>query len=163
MTLGLVYLPGFTAQGVDKSKCYLNLAQDILFGSSHHLWKDRADNGLLNQLQLINEKWLGDSKYLAGDEVSIADLSLYGDTGYIRHLFGIDFKQYSNLNRWYQSMDSQFGNDPARKAYIEHMTTLAGLFKDVFPSKPFSSSTHSVPTSTPSVSFTSPSKPSTAS
>jgi len=135
MVTGLAYLPGYTREGVDKSKALVQLAQDAWFGSNSHLWKDRADNGLVNQLRVINDRWLQGSAYLAGDELSIADLSLYGDTGYLIHIFGFDFKDYPNLNKWYNKMEEQFGNLPARLAYIPMMKTFGGLFKDVFPVK----------------------------
>jgi glutathione S-transferase len=135
MIIGLSYLPGFTKTGVDKSKSYVQLAQEVFYGSSSHLWKDRADNGLVNQLRVVNDRWLKESKFLAGDEVSIADLSLYGDAGYLIHLFGFDFKSYPALNRWYQTMEEQFGNLPARKAYVPIMKTFGGLFKDIFPTQ----------------------------
>jgi len=135
MITGLSYLPGYTPFGVDKSKSLEQLVQDQWYGNQSHLWKDRADNGLLNQFRVINDRWLKGSAYLAGDAVSIADLSLYGDSGYLLHIFGFDFKDYPNLNKWYNRMEEQFGNLPARQAYIPMMKTFGGLFKDVFPVK----------------------------
>jgi len=152
MTIGLAYLPGYTRTGVDKTKSYLQLAQEVFYGSSHPLWKDRADNGLVNQIRIINDKWLKDSKYLAGDEVSIADLSLYGDAGYLLHLFAFDFNQYPNIKRWYDSMEKRFGQLEARKTYIPIMKLFGGLFKDVFPgndSAPSSGSSSTPPSSRP--------------
>jgi len=162
MTIGLAYLPGYTRTGVDKSKSYVQLAQDVFYGSSNPLWKDRADNGLINQIQIINDKWLKDSKFLAGDEVSIADLSLYGDAGYLLHLFAIDFNKYPNVKRWYGAMEQQFGQLPARKIYIPIMKHFGGLFKDVFPSQSKSTSSTSSGSSTSSSGSSStppPSKP----
>jgi len=135
MIIGLSYLPGFTRTGVDQTKAYVQLAQDVFYGSNSHLWKDRADNGILNQLKVVNDRWLNDSKYLAGDQVSIADLSLYGDAGYIIHIFGFDFKIYPNLNDWYKRMEDQFGKLPARKPFLEIMKRFGGLWKGVFPVK----------------------------
>jgi len=144
MTIGLAYLPGFTSTGVDKEKSLTALAKEIIFGSPHHLWKDRADNGLLNQLKIINDKWLQGTKYLASDEISIADLVLYADSAYVLHLFHLDFKQFPNLNRWYGLLDNQFGKDESRQTYVKYMTDLGGLFKGIFPSSPsYSSSSFS--------------------
>jgi len=143
MTIGLAFLPCFTpAGGLQREKAYLTLSADTLWGSNHPLWENRGDNGLRKQLQIVNDFWLKETKFLAGNDVSIADLTLYADCGYVLHLFGIDFKQYSKIEKWYKTMETEFGKLPARKAFIPHMEYFGLEFRPHFPtaSVPYSSS-----------------------
>jgi len=123
---GLAMIPAF---GEPKQEAYSTLLKDALYGSPSPMWRDRADNGLLAQLKVINDRWLRSSRYLAGDEVTIADLSLFGDCGYILHLFNADFKKFQKLHTWYNEMDKEFGKLPARKNYIENMIKFGDAFK----------------------------------
>jgi len=155
---GLAMIPAFSEP---KQEAYSTLLKDALYGSSNPMWRDRADNGLLAQLKVINDRWLKSSRYLAGDEISIADLSLFGDCGYILHLFNVDFKKFQKLHTWYNDMDKEFGKLPGRKNYIENMINYGDAFKPFLSAATSSTlSFSSAPSSSPApVSFTSPSRP----
>jgi len=153
---GLAMIPAFSEP---KQEAYHTLLRDALYGSPNPIWRDRADNGLLAQLKVINDRWLKSSRYLAGDEVSIADLSLFGDCGYILHLFNVDFKQFPKLKDWYNEMHKEFGKLPARKNYIDNMIKFGEAFKPFLSAATTSAgSISSAPSSSTPVSFTSPSR-----
>jgi len=111
---------------IDPSKSHMDLTSDLLYGSTHPAWEGRADNGLRAQLQCINDRWLKEGKYIAGNYISIADVAFYADCGYIIHLFDIDFKQYPNMNQWYERMDTEFGGFSIRKEHINVMKNKFG-------------------------------------
>lgn len=115
--------------GIDESKAHLSLVQKQLYGYSNPIWKDRGDNGVVSQLQIINDKWLSQGPFIAGARPSIADLALYGDSGYIIHMFGMDFAKYPVLNAWYQRMEKEFGSLSGRKEYIMWMEAMSAKVK----------------------------------
>jgi len=134
MTIGQCFLPCFTPEGgLKPEKQLIGLSADTIWGSQHPLWAGRADNGLHNQLMIINDYWLAKNDFVAGAAVSIADLTLYADCGYIIHLFGIDLKGYPKVNAWYKNMEANFGQLPARKAFIPHMEYFGREFQPLFP------------------------------
>jgi len=133
INLGVALLPGQQEQKLDPSKAYMTLAKEIIFGSQHHLWQGRADNGLVAHLTVVNDKWLGGKlPFIAGSKPSIADLALYAHSGYILHMIGLEFTKYPNIKSWYERMDKEFGSLGARKQYIAIMVTYGEAFEDVF-------------------------------
>lgn len=59
-----------------------------------------------NALQTLNDGWLADSDYLAGDSVTIADLAAYVEIGQLQPQFTnvFDFSDYPNVRAWLERM-----------------------------------------------------------
>jgi glutathione S-transferase len=56
----------------------------------------------------IMEKTLVESRFLVGDSISIADLSLYAYT-HVAHEGGFDLANYAGINRWLNQIESMDG------------------------------------------------------
>ena len=53
-------------------------------------------------LDLLNSEWIGDRKWIGGDQLSIGDFWLAGLLS-IGDLLGVDYGQWPNVGRWYDS------------------------------------------------------------
>jgi len=66
-------------------------------------------------LRTLDTGWLAQSKYIAGDQVTLADFSAYAEIGQLQagflNLF--DFTPYANLSRWLDAMRQVRGHDDA--------------------------------------------------
>eukprot|EP00808_Paulinella_micropora_P008323 g56489.t1 len=124
---------GHTPQGIDAKQVDMDLVRKTLYGYSNMVWRDRADNGVANQLKVINDRWLSQGNFIAGSEPSIADLALYGDCGYVTHLFGFDFAKYPKLKAWYERMDAKFGGIAGRREYMDWMERMGKVIKPLLP------------------------------
>ena len=58
-----------------------------------------------NNLKLADQL-IGDQKYVTGDELTIADLSLLAITSML-HIFQFDVTDYPNFKRWLSSIKSE--------------------------------------------------------
>ena len=69
----------------------------------------------------IEEGWLSESKFLTGDQVTIADLSAYVEIGQLQSQFTniYDFSDLPNINRWLQDMQKVDFHDEIHTALFE--------------------------------------------
>jgi GST-like protein len=54
----------------------------------------------------VLERRLGESKFLAGSEYSVADIMSFTWTRAVSH-FGVDMKQYANVGRWLDTIETR--------------------------------------------------------
>ena len=66
-------------------------------------------------------RWLSESKFLTGDQVTIADLSAYVEIGQLQSQFTniYDFRDLPNINRWLQDMQKVEFHDEIHTALFE--------------------------------------------
>ena len=78
---------------------------------------------MLDQYFPVLDNQLGQSKYLAGNELTLADLNLAAilDPAEVAH---IDFSQYQNLNNWFQNIKQQ---DFYTKCHNDYKENLEGI------------------------------------
>ena len=64
-------------------------------------------------VQTLENGWLNDSKYLAGEAFTIADIAAYVEIGQLRPEFTnlFDFSPYPNVRRWLDDVATQDGHD----------------------------------------------------
>jgi len=70
--------------------------------------KAKIDNGttkLKNALQLLNDHYLKEFKWIGGKNPSIADLNAFCEIGQLKHLGLFDFSNYPNVQRWLTQME----------------------------------------------------------
>jgi glutathione S-transferase len=72
-----------------------------------------ARSTLTNALQGIESGWLANSKYLAGDELTLADFAAYVEIGQLQPGFTnvYDFSAFPNVQRWLDDMKQVDGHD----------------------------------------------------
>ena len=62
-------------------------------------------NAFKNNLKLLDQL-IGDNKYLTGNELTIADISVLASLALVE-FFKVDLSEYSNLSRWHSSLKSE--------------------------------------------------------
>jgi glutathione S-transferase len=72
-----------------------------------------ARNTLTNALQGMESGWLASSKYLAGDELTLADFAAYVEIGQLQPGFTnvYDFSAFPNVQRWLDDMKQVDSHD----------------------------------------------------
>ena len=73
-------------------------------------------------LKAMEDGWLKNSNYLAGDHVSLADLAAYVDIAQLKPKFTnlFDFDPFPNVSRWMHSLE-QFGMHDEAHAGLAHL------------------------------------------
>ncbi len=76
---------------------------------------------LTNALTGLDTGWLADSRYLAGNQVSIADFGAYAEIGQLRPEFTnvYDFEPFPNVRRWLDDMKGIKGHDEVHVVLAE--------------------------------------------
>lgn len=76
--------------------------------------KIKQDEGMIKQNEAklakaldIYEKRLGESRYLAGDDFTLADLSHLPNTQYLMNAIGEVFTSRKNVDRWWDEISSR--------------------------------------------------------
>ncbi len=66
-------------------------------------------------LKTLNDRCLEDGRFIAGDALTIADLSAYGEIGQLQADFTniFDFSEFPNVQRWLKDMHQVPGHDQA--------------------------------------------------
>ncbi|XOV87235.1 MAG: glutathione S-transferase family protein [Pseudomonadota bacterium] len=72
-------------------------------------------------LATLDSGWLSDSRYLAGDAITLADFAAYVEIGQLRAGFTnlMDFEPYPNVKRWLDDMASVDGHDDVHVVMTE--------------------------------------------
>lgn len=72
-------------------------------------------------LDALDMRWLADSRFLAGDQPTIADFAAYVEVGQLQPCFGnlYDFGPFPNLSRWMEEMKQVEGHGDAHLALTE--------------------------------------------
>lgn len=80
-----------------------------------------AQATLTNALNGLETGWLADSRYLAGDALSLADFAAYVELGQLRPEFTNvwDFSPYPNVQRWLDDMQQIDGHDDVHVVLAE--------------------------------------------
>lgn len=83
--------------------------------------QSNARNTLTRALEALNQGWLAQSKYLTGDQVSIADFAAYVEIGQLRPEFTnvYDFSGFDNVRRWLDDMRAVPGHDDVHVVLAE--------------------------------------------
>ena len=76
---------------------------------------------LTNALKGLDTGWLADSRFLAGDELSIADFAAYAEIGQLRPEFTnvYDFGPFPNVRRWLDDMKGVKAHDTVHVVLAE--------------------------------------------
>ena len=84
-------------------------------------FQESAKSTLTRALQALEQGWLADSKYLAGDKLSIADMAAYVEIGQLQPCFTnvYDFAAFPNVRRWLADMQSIKAHDDAHVVLTE--------------------------------------------
>ncbi len=90
----------------------LNFSEDFLQASKATIEKS---------FQAIDTGWLNNSRYLAGDNLTIADISAYVEMGQLQSMFTnvYDFESYPNIKRWLIEMRKVDFHDDIHVALYE--------------------------------------------
>ncbi len=80
-----------------------------------------AKRTFTNGLNTLNDRRLNESRYIAGDTLTIADLSAYGEIGQLQPEFTniFDFGPFPNVQRWLNDMHQVPGHDPVHVVLAE--------------------------------------------
>ena len=80
-----------------------------------------AQGNLKRALEALEEGWLKGSAYLAGDEITIADMAAYVEIGQLQNRFTnvYDFSPFPNVSRWLEAMTKIEFHDDVHTALIE--------------------------------------------
>lgn len=76
---------------------------------------ERLKKSLIGTLDVLENRWLEDSKFLAGDEVSYADLvaAVMFEQIIGTRLFKLDDTKYPKISKWLEEVKKVFGKDYA--------------------------------------------------
>jgi glutathione S-transferase len=90
----------------------LNFSEDFLATSNAIIKK---------AFQAIEDGWLSNSRFLAGDDFTIADLSAYVEIGQLQSIFTnvYNFEDYPNIQRWLDDMKKVDSHDDIHAALYE--------------------------------------------
>ena len=90
----------------------LNISEDF---------QKSAQASLKRALEALEEGWLHDSKYLTGDELTIADMAAYVEIGQLQARFTnvYDFSPFPNVQRWLSDMTEVEHHDDVHTALYE--------------------------------------------
>ena len=82
---------------------------------------EEAHRTLTAGLRALNDGWLAESPFLAGDHATIADLSAYTEIGQLQPQFTnlMAFDAYPNIERWLKAMKQVDGHDDAHVVLSE--------------------------------------------
>ena len=77
------------------------------------LLQTTAKATLARGLQVLESSWLADSRFLIGDQVTLADFAAYVEIGQLQPGFTnvYDFSDFPNVRRWLESMKQVEGHD----------------------------------------------------
>ena len=80
-----------------------------------------ARNTLTRGLQALEEGWLGRSRFVAGDQLSIADMAAYVEIGQLQPGFTnvYDFSPFENVQRWLADMRAVASHDDVHTVLAE--------------------------------------------
>ncbi len=83
--------------------------------------QDSARRNLTGALTTMENWWLRDSKYLVGDEVTIADFAAYVEIGQLQPQFTnvYDFSPFPTVQRWLKDMTEVEGHDDVHVVLAE--------------------------------------------
>ena len=84
-------------------------------------FQQSAQGNLKRALEALEEGWLSKSTFLAGDQLTIADLAAYVEIGQLQARFTnvYDFSPYPNVSRWLDGMTKIEYHDDVHTALIE--------------------------------------------
>jgi glutathione S-transferase len=90
----------------------LNFSEDFLATSNAIIKK---------AFQAIEDGWLSNSRFLAGDDFTIADISAYVEIGQLQNIFTnvYNFEDYPNIQRWLDDMKKVDSHDDIHAALYE--------------------------------------------
>jgi len=90
----------------------LNFSEDFLATSNTIIKK---------AFQAIENGWLSNSRFLAGDDFTIADISAYVEIGQLQNIFTnvYNFEDYPNIQRWLDDMKKVDSHDDIHAALYE--------------------------------------------
>jgi glutathione S-transferase len=90
----------------------LNFSEDFLATSNAIIKK---------AFQAIEDGWLSNSRFLAGDDFTIADISAYVEIGQLQSIFTnvYNFEDYPNIQRWLDDMKKVDSHDDIHAALYE--------------------------------------------
>ena len=90
----------------------LNFSEDFLKTSQANIEK---------AFKAIESGWLNDSNFLAGDTMTIADISAYVEIGQLQSIFTnvYNFDPYPNIQRWLNDMQNIECHDDIHVALYE--------------------------------------------
>ena len=85
------------------------------------LIQQNARNTLTNALGALDTGWLAESKFLCGDQATIADLAAYVEIGQLRPEFTnvYDFSPFPAVQRWLRDMSQVDGHDAVHTVLAE--------------------------------------------
>ena len=80
-----------------------------------------AKNTLTQALQALDTGWLADSKYLCGEQLTLADFAAYVEIGQLRTEFTnvYTFEAFPNVQRWLDDMKQVPGHDDVHTVLAE--------------------------------------------
>ncbi len=80
-----------------------------------------AQATLTNALRAMDSGWLANGRYLAGDQLSLADFAAYVEIGQLQPSFTnvYDFSPFPNVQRWLQDMQAVDGHDDVHVVLAE--------------------------------------------
>ena len=83
--------------------------------------QDGARATLTNALKALDTGWLESSRFLAGDELTIADFAAYAEIGQLRPEFTnvYDFEPFPNVRRWLDDMKGIKAHDEVHVVLTE--------------------------------------------
>ena len=87
----------------------------------HEVTRQSAQSTLANALKTLETGWLAESRFLAGDTVTIADIAAYVEIGQLQPHFTnvFDFAPYPNIRRWLDEMSQVPGHDDVHVVLAE--------------------------------------------
>lgn len=101
--------------------CFFNSQHPLLFFGETVI-PESAKQGIRDVCALM-EVFLKDAEYFAGNEITLADISIYATLSSIVHT-GADIKPYPLLSAWYKNMEKLPGwneNEEGCKLYAQRM------------------------------------------
>ena len=77
-----------------------------LFPKGHFVYYDSDEErkGFMFSLKMIEKYWLNNKKFIAGDDISIADLTAYCELIGLK-MINFDFSAYPNIKKWMENLD----------------------------------------------------------
>ena len=83
--------------------------------------QDAAKATLTHALHAMNQTWLAQSKFMTGDNLTIADMAAYVEIGQLQPAFTnvYDFSGLDNVQRWLADMRQVEGHDVVHTVLAE--------------------------------------------
>ncbi len=84
-------------------------------------FQEAARKTLTHALKALEQGWLADSRYLTGDELTIADMAAYVEIGQLQPCFTnvYDFADFPNVSRWLADMQAIKAHDEVHVVLTE--------------------------------------------